>query len=201
MARLFSYVVRYDFGFAPNPFHGFCTLATCKQQIRKKAGVGDWVIGTGSSKNGAGGKLVFAMRVTEVSDYDNYWNDERFIPKRVNLRASTMYGYGDNIYHTDVTSGLIVQEKSRHSLPDGSINGHHYEVDTSTTRVLISDYFCYWGRCGPKIPEELSVLDTKHRGHKYNFHEHIFQSFVEWFRIIGETGCVGEPAAFIMRKA
>ena len=36
-----------DYGFAPNPFFGFCTLANCKPKIRKSANVGDWIIGTG----------------------------------------------------------------------------------------------------------------------------------------------------------
>ncbi|MEZ1875782.1 hypothetical protein QVM44_32900, partial [Pseudomonas aeruginosa] len=27
MARVHSYVVRYDSGFAPNPFYEYCTLA------------------------------------------------------------------------------------------------------------------------------------------------------------------------------
>lgn len=43
--KLYSYVVARDFGFAPNPFHGYCTLATCKPDIRATASVGDWVIG------------------------------------------------------------------------------------------------------------------------------------------------------------
>ena len=34
---LFSYVIEHDLGFAPNPFHGVCTLACCKPQIRKIA--------------------------------------------------------------------------------------------------------------------------------------------------------------------
>ena len=41
---LFSYVVRSDGGFAPNPFFGYCTLATCKPRIRKGALVGDWIV-------------------------------------------------------------------------------------------------------------------------------------------------------------
>lgn len=32
--KAFCYVIPYDTGFAPNPFHGLCTLATCKPQIR-----------------------------------------------------------------------------------------------------------------------------------------------------------------------
>lgn len=46
--KLYSYIVARDYGFAPNPFFGICTLATCKQKIRSAANVGDWVIGTGS---------------------------------------------------------------------------------------------------------------------------------------------------------
>ena len=33
--KLYSYIVARDFGFAPNPFYGFCTLATCKPKIAK----------------------------------------------------------------------------------------------------------------------------------------------------------------------
>lgn len=45
MPNVFIYVVDRDFGFAPNPFHGYCTLATCKPGIRKSAAMGDWVVG------------------------------------------------------------------------------------------------------------------------------------------------------------
>ncbi len=63
--RLFSYIVARDYGFAPNPFYGFCTLATCKPRIRATANVGDWVIGTGSTKYGLNGHIVFVMQVAE----------------------------------------------------------------------------------------------------------------------------------------
>ena len=46
--RLYVYVVTHDNGFAPNPFHGFCTLATCKAPVRERAEIGDWVLGVGS---------------------------------------------------------------------------------------------------------------------------------------------------------
>lgn len=39
--KLFSYVVAREYGFAPNPFFGWCTLATCKPKIRVTAEVGD----------------------------------------------------------------------------------------------------------------------------------------------------------------
>lgn len=46
----FSYVVARDYGFAPNPFGGICTLATCKQRIRNNANVNDWIFGITKKK-------------------------------------------------------------------------------------------------------------------------------------------------------
>jgi Nucleotide modification associated domain 2 len=43
--RLFSYKMTNDSGFAPNPFWGRLTLATCKPEIRKAKRVGDWIAG------------------------------------------------------------------------------------------------------------------------------------------------------------
>ena len=34
---LYSYIVAYDGGSAPNPFHEFCTLAICKPGMRRTA--------------------------------------------------------------------------------------------------------------------------------------------------------------------
>ena len=77
--KLFSYVVARDFGFAPNPFYGFCTLCTCKPIIRRVASVGDWIVGTGSKACvGRQNQVVFAMRVTETLTLDEYWAAPRF---------------------------------------------------------------------------------------------------------------------------
>ncbi|HAT2715113.1 TPA: hypothetical protein I8303_003898, partial [Aeromonas hydrophila] len=80
MARVHSYVVRYDSGFAPNPFYEYCTLATCKPNIRKGADIGDWVVGSGSNDRSVrrGGYLVYAMQVTETMTFDEYGADPRF---------------------------------------------------------------------------------------------------------------------------
>jgi hypothetical protein len=50
MANVYVYVVDRDFGFAPNPFYGVLTLATCKPRIRSVASMGDWVIGVGGAR-------------------------------------------------------------------------------------------------------------------------------------------------------
>ena len=41
MPRLYSYVLRKDTGFAPNPYSGYCTLACCKPPTiaRKRTGL------------------------------------------------------------------------------------------------------------------------------------------------------------------
>ena len=85
--RLFSYVVARDYGFAPNPFFGVCTLATCKPEIRKTASAGDWIIGTGSSQKGRQGYLVYAMCLTETMTFNEYWEDKRFQRKKPNLQG------------------------------------------------------------------------------------------------------------------
>ena len=65
--KLFTYIVARDYGFAPNPFHGSCTLATCKPQIRSSASIGDWVVGTGAKTTyDLAGHLIYAMKVDEV---------------------------------------------------------------------------------------------------------------------------------------
>lgn len=43
--RVFTYVLDHDTGFAPNPFHGWCTLAGCKPVIRRTARIDDWIVG------------------------------------------------------------------------------------------------------------------------------------------------------------
>ena len=70
---VFIYTVKYDDGFAPNPFHGVCSLATCKPDIRKAAKLGEIIIGKAAAPNGH--RLVFAMEVDEILTYDEYWRD------------------------------------------------------------------------------------------------------------------------------
>ena len=85
MTKLYSYVVARDYGFAPNPFYGTCTLATCKPEIRKHATVGDWIIGTSSSQRNKDGYLVYVMLVSEALTFNKYWESARFRQKRPNL--------------------------------------------------------------------------------------------------------------------
>ncbi len=195
MVRLYSYVVRYDIGFAPNPFHGWCTLATCKQDIRRKAAVGDWIVGTGSKAHGADGRLVYAMRVDEILTFDAYWNDPRFARKRPDRRGSVKRAYGDNIYHRD-SSGQWVQEDSRHSLSDGNPNQGHIDKDTGADAVLASQQYTYWGDRGPDIPKHLrdGELDLVHavQSHRCRFPDAMRDAAIAWLKSL-EPGVQADP--------
>ena len=195
--RLYSYVVRYDVGFAPNPFHGWCTLATCMLRIRAKANVGDWIIGTGSAEHHRAGYLVYAMRVDEVLSFDEYWADQRFVRKRPSLRSSIKMAYGDNIYHRDV-EGKWLQENSRHSTHDGTPNPDHIARDTKVDRVLISQQFVYYGGRGPAIPKHLRSdyqIDLVPRGRSYrvNYPPELRAAALRWITSELGEGYQGDP--------
>ncbi|MEO1903844.1 MAG: hypothetical protein ABGX87_19010 [Alcanivorax sp.] len=144
--NLYIYSITRDLGFAPNPFHGVCTLATCKPKIRAGANVGDWVIGlAGHTIKGHYKKCIFIMQVSERMSFTEYWNDERYQIKKPVRNGSKVQMLGDNIYCRTEEGGWW-QSYSHHSNPDGSINEENLRQDTSTDRVLTSDRFIYFGR-------------------------------------------------------
>ncbi len=144
MAKGYSYVVARDFGFAPNPFNGFLSLAACKSKIRKWAHVGDYVIGNANKKYN--NKLIYMMRVTKKTTFDEYWENPEYLCKRPVMNGSMKVMYGDNIYHHD-KNGNWIQEDSHHSLPNGEINVDNLKRDTGETdNVLLSTDFFYFGR-------------------------------------------------------
>lgn len=155
MGKVYMYVVDRDFGFAPNPFHGYCTLATCKPRIRKQAEVGDWVLGMGGKRLKATGRCVFAMRVTEKLTFNDYWLSPRFFDKRPVRNGSQRMMVGDNIYYFDAATQEWHQANSHHSNADGSINVDNLTRDTHSPNVLVSQYFFYFGSEAPVVPPEL----------------------------------------------
>jgi hypothetical protein len=192
---LYSYVVARDYGFAPNPFWGYCTLATCKPDVRRSAQVGDWVVGTGSAVRGRKGYIVYAMKVAEAMTFDAYWRDPRFEQKKPNLRGSNKRAFGDNIYHA--VDGRWLQLDSHHSFADGRPNPRNIKNDTQADRVLVATDFTYWGGSGPRLPENLRDFEGHDlcigRGYKKYFPAAMEKAFVEWRDSQHVGGCVGRP--------
>jgi len=139
---LFSYSITRDFGFAPNPFHGCCTLATCKPHVRKAAKTGDWIMGVGGSALGPmKRRCIFLMKVSTKVKFQDYWEDDRYALKKPVRNGSNVQMLGDNIYHKE-DDGKWIQEDSHHSNTDGTPNLVNLKRDTgSCDYVLISDFF------------------------------------------------------------
>jgi Nucleotide modification associated domain 2 len=191
---VYSYVVEHDLGFAPNPFHGVCTLACCKPKIRKTAMVGDYILGTGATRPDLLGCLTYWMHVDEILSFDTYWNDRRFRRKKPIMQGSTHLRYGDNIYHHN-GEATYRQEDSFHSLEDGSLSLGDLQRDTGwTDKILIGHNFAYWGRNGIPLPENLKCFVKKGPGHKQTFSEEQIARFMAWLSQHPERGYIGEPA-------
>lgn len=183
--NLYSYVLRYDDGFAPNPFHNALTLATCKPVIRRKAQPGDYVIGTGSKPRNDKGNLMYIMEVSEVLSMEDYAKDPRFINKIPNMSSSRVLQSGDNIYEFE--NDMINQRNSLHRKLDGSVSEKDKNRDLSGKSVLISNDFVYFGDESCPIPEKFKTTDNKsicqlrmsHRKlNKANFP--LIEEFIEW---------------------
>jgi hypothetical protein len=71
---------------------------------------------------------------------------------------------GDNIYHRKEGDKPWIQEDSHHSNPDGSPNSDNIKTDTSSSNVLISDYFYYFGKAAPEV-DLASIGFKNHIGH------------------------------------
>lgn len=190
--NVFTYVIEHDLGFAPNPFHGVCTLACCKPRIRKKAQLGDVVLGTGAVLPNLRGCLTYWMRVDEITTFDKYWEDPRFRNKKPAMLGTTLYRYGDNIYHRDDGEETYHQEYSFHSMEDGAVSPGDLKRDTGTTdKVLVSRNFAFWGKSGLLIPDHLSCFVKRER---HLFSEEQKQALMEWLRTHPERGYIDEPA-------
>lgn len=191
---IYSYIVIRDFGFAPNPFYGMCTLATCKPKIRTSANIGDWIVGFGSGKKNSPlkNKVIFVMKVEKKITFDEYWNLPEYQCKKPVMNGSLKQNYGDNIYHR--VNGKWVQEDSHHSLEGGKVNQNNLDKDTSSNNVLIGTEYWYFGKEAAAISDELMDIVPKGRGHKTILgHE---EMLIRWLKDFSGHGFIGEPTQF-----
>ena len=156
--RLFSYKLTHDTGFAPNPFWGYLTLATCKPWMRRSKLPGDWVAGFTSKAlcNDRVGdeRLVFLMQVDEKLPLADYFSDPRFQSKIPRSHpAATVYRCGDNIYRPLVPNAYDPRQFEQ--LP----NDYHVESDRDHDlkgrNALIAKRFAYFSGNALSIPAEI----------------------------------------------
>jgi hypothetical protein len=135
--RVYVYLLDHDLGFAPNPFHGWCTLAGCKPQIRRTAREGDWIVGITARHGGRGNRVAYAMQVEERLSFPAYWRDKRFREKRPR-------------YDEELPA---VQRRGDNRRPP---KPH----DVSGKWVLIARRFSYFGSRPRKFPARLAKFAT-----------------------------------------
>jgi len=196
MSRIYSYVLRYDDGAAPNPFWGVCTLTICKPAIRRTAAVRDWVIGTGSvnatcndgQRHDLSGSLAYAMKVTQIltmEEYNHYCQKE--LPAKV-----------PDIGHSDWTKrmGDCIYDYSAGGAPTirpGVHNEGNRERDLSGQRALLSTHFYYFGEEAVPIPTYLFPLIKKSQGHRKIEDPRLVEAFERWMEPFPLNVVAGEP--------
>ena len=184
---LYSYVVKYDRGFAPNPYGGYCTLACCKPGLRRRARRGDWVVGLAPKARGSG--IVYAMCVDEVLTFAEYWKDKRFTCKKPSFGGELILRVGDNIYEP-LAPKKFKQHPSLHS--NGVFENEENKThDLNGKHVLIATTFNYWGSSPYPLPSGLEALCVG-RGHRSRFATEVKEAFL---RFIAEcpSGIVANP--------
>lgn len=162
---LYSYKMVVDSGFAPNPFYGYLTLATCKPYIRMTKKEGDYIAGFTSAKlekkySSGFEKLIYIMKVTQKMSYAEYHEDPKF-KKKIPSEKSPRSRAGDNIYK--LKNSCYVQLGTRNHANAGDIR-----IDMQCREVLISNQFFYFGskpisidRFGIKKPKFQSAYGVR----------------------------------------
>lgn len=187
--KLCSYVVTHDYGFAPNPFGGVLTLATCKPAIRKSAVVGDWVMGSASAASLGVNRLLFAGEVSSVMTISEYANSTMHQQKIPTLKGEHWKSCGDNIYYRS-SDGNWKQRRNRFH------NEGDQEHDLSGKNVIECIRFWYFGRLAPEIPAHLMSVVKRGPGHKNNERNPDVPAFLQWVQSYPE-GRHGEPLGLV----
>lgn len=166
MNRLFSYKLTRDCGFAPNPFWGYLTLATCKPKIRAHKKLGDWIAGFTSKQLGYSGidhaKLIYLMNVTEILPLAEYYRDQRFKNKiPAGPTQAAVHRAGDNIYRP--LSEWAHESDDFERLENRNHDEKDKKKDISGKNVLISNHFFYFGKNALEIPDNVSPRVPKYQ--------------------------------------
>ncbi len=184
--QLCSYTVVHDTGFAPNPFDGYCTLAVCTpnhQGVRLCRG--DWVLGHSTGRTGH--KLIYAMKISEVLGFDEYYQDERFASKKPRFERGWEDACGDNIYYRADDGAWKQGPTWFHSNPAS------FAQDVKHPRVFVSEHFFYFGASAPDIPDEYRDLVRERPGVKCSHGRPLVVEFTRWLESSFAPGRMGIP--------
>ncbi|HOZ14035.1 MAG TPA: hypothetical protein PK784_04555 [Tenuifilaceae bacterium] len=183
--NIYSYVLRFDDGAAPNPFWGLCTLTICKPAIRRSADIGDWVVGTGSKNSKCNDGeyydlsdcVVFAMKISDkktLQEYDSFCKTS--LKKKIPNWKTTDWRHrmGDCIY--DYSNGLNPKlRKSVHK-------EENRNRDLCGLNSLISNEFYYFGEDARPLPIDLKLIIKRNQGHRKIENPDLVLKFENWIK-------------------
>lgn len=191
LPRVFSYVVKFDGGFSPNPFHGWCTLACCKPMLRRSARPGDLVIGLSSRCE----RVVYVMKVRERLSFQDYWADKRFAKKKPDWDSHRAVArLGDNIYQPDEHGGFHQKRSAHWDHKRGREHAGAMRRDLGGEFALASREFTYFGADGPELPQQLDFLHIQ-RGHRCRFTAEQVRAVMLWIDSL-KRGVRGPPTGW-----
>ncbi len=153
--RIYTYVITYDSGAAPNFDPPLTTLAICKPKIRRTAQPGDAVLAfTGKRLSPEPHGVCWAGIIIEKLDFRSYWADSRFKSKRPAASVAP-----DNIYRP-VGEDFIQIANPVHG-PDDK------QHDLGGRYVLVLDPAWYFGTHGPILPTHFGLrMNAGRRAHR-----------------------------------
>lgn len=161
--KLYSYKMARATGFAPNPYFGVLTLATCKSGLRRKAQPGDWIAGWTAKglkecpTEVEQERLVYLARVTRKLTYADYW--AQYPQKRPDKSDRTADAWhGDNIY--EPAPGCVPDPLRPNTFILHASSHNKTEVkkakDLMGEYVLVCEEFYYFGAAGSlEVPAAL----------------------------------------------
>lgn len=188
--KICTYTIMTDKGFAPNPFFDYCTLSACTpNHMNAQLLNGDIIVGFFTDRYDP--FLLYWMEISEVLNYDDYFNDSRFQKKKPNLKGSWESKCGDNIYYRDNEGNWKQIPTLYHS------DTLAFKQDTRNPVVFIGNIFSYFGQNAycerNKLPKKLSQVLKCGQGIKYTHNsDPLFNDFISWLKSM-DLGRHGNP--------
>jgi hypothetical protein len=146
---------------------------------------GDWILGTTTSARGK--KLLYSMQVSEILNFNNYYEDTRFRDKKPIIRGNWQQRVGDNMYYQDADGGWKQHQTLHH---------HKQEIvkkDLKHPFVFIGTKYFYFGKHAIDIPAEFNSLIWNRQGCKTDHEADVINSFTNWLQNNHEPGIYGNP--------
>ena len=151
---VWTYVMTYDLGGAPNFEPPVTTLTLCAPRVRREARPGDLVLAFngslvhavyGNERHPEKHSVRWAGIVAEVVPLEDYWADPRFGGKK----PGRSRGYPDNIYR--IVNGSFEQ------VPNPTHKLENMRTDIGGARSLVFQTIWYLGPAAPMLPAHFGL--------------------------------------------